>query len=104
MTTIPVHPGTIVRQKLFADQRNLSISLDRIAKSLLVHPTTLRRLMHGQHGISITMASKLAAILPDTDAAYWLRLQEEYNKHHMYSNTLTSIREKRLSDIAASTL
>jgi addiction module HigA family antidote len=73
----PVHPGAIVKEILFEEGPQLSIT--DIAQKLKVNRTTLSRLINGHSGISADMALRLSKLLPNTDITFWLKLQLEYD-------------------------
>ncbi|MDO4694823.1 MAG: HigA family addiction module antitoxin [Eikenella sp.] len=69
----PAHPGLILRDVLG------ETSVTEAAKRLGVTRAALSRILNGNAGISAEMAVRLSILLPNTDAAFWLRLQGQYD-------------------------
>ena len=69
----PAHPGEILRDCL----RETSVS--EAARRLGVTRANLSRIVNGRAAVSAEMAVRLALLLPNTDAAFWLRLQAQYD-------------------------
>ena len=72
----PPHPGEILRECL--DGHTVS----QTAKNLGITRAALSRILNGKTGISADMAVRLSILLPNTDAALWLRLQAAYEIWH----------------------
>lgn len=72
----PPHPGAVLRECL----GNHTVS--QTAKNLGITRAALSRILNGKAGISADMAVRLSILLPNTDAALWLRLQNSYDLWH----------------------
>ncbi|MDO5638374.1 MAG: HigA family addiction module antitoxin [Neisseria sp.] len=69
----PAHPGLILRDILS------ETSITEAAARLGVTRAALSRVLNGKAAISAEMAVRLSILLPNTDAAFWLRLQAAYD-------------------------
>ncbi|XXQ68118.1 HigA family addiction module antitoxin [Neisseriaceae bacterium B1] len=69
----PAHPGFVLRENLE------NISVTETAKRLGVTRAALSRVLNGKAAISAEMAVRLSILLPNTDAAFWLRMQAAYD-------------------------
>lgn len=69
----PVHPGLILADALG------STSVTEAARRLGVTRAALSRIVNGKAAVSADMAVRLAILLPNTDAAFWLRLQGQFD-------------------------
>lgn len=72
----PAHPGLVLREYLDG------ISVTETAQRLGVTRATLSRILNGKAAISADMAVRLSVLLPNTDAAFWLRMQAAYDLWH----------------------
>lgn len=75
MTTIPVHPGAILREDVLAE---LNMTVTDAASRLGIDRTTLSRVLHEHAGISPDLALRLEAAGVSTARA-WLALQSAYD-------------------------
>lgn len=69
----PPHPGLLLKE-YFGET-----SISEAAKRLGVTRAALSRIVNGKAAVSADMAVRLAILLPNTDAAFWLRLQAAYD-------------------------
>lgn len=69
----PAHPGLVLRESLE------NISVTETAQRLGVTRAALSRILNGKAAISAEMAVRLSILLPNTDAAFWLRMQAAYD-------------------------
>lgn len=72
----PPHPGEVLRECLGEN------SVTETAKRLGVTRAALSRILNGKAAVSAEMAVRLSVLLPNTDAALWLRLQNSYDIWH----------------------
>ena len=72
----PLHPGEIIHDILM---EGAGLSVTEAAQALSVNRTTLSRLLNGHTGISAEMALRLSKLLPNTDMAFWMNLQRDYD-------------------------
>lgn len=72
----PAHPGLVLRESL----ENTSVT--EAAKRLGITRAALSRIFNGKAAISADMAVRLSILLPNTDAAFWLRMQSAYDLWH----------------------
>ncbi|WP_315360832.1 HigA family addiction module antitoxin [Neisseria bacilliformis] len=73
----PPHPGEVLRECLGEN------SVTETAKRLGVTRAALSRILNGKAAVSAEMAVRLSVLLPNTDAALWLRLQNAYDLWHV---------------------
>lgn len=76
MIYAPKHPGKIIYAILIEGAK---LSVKDAANKLVVDRTTLSRLINGHTGITPNMALRLSKLLPNTDMAFWLDLQRDYD-------------------------
>ena len=69
----PAHPGKILKE--WIDNK----SVEEIAKRLHIEQNALLRILHGKKSITADFAVRLEELLPDTDAQFWLSLQQQYD-------------------------
>ena len=69
----PAHPGLVLQDVLSGT------TVTEAAKRLGVTRAALSRVINGKAAISAEMAVRLAILLPNTEAAFWLRLQAQYD-------------------------
>lgn len=69
----PAHPGLVLKEYLE------DISITEAAQRLGVTRAALSRILNGKAAISAEMAVRLSILLPNTDAAFWLRMQSAYD-------------------------
>lgn len=69
----PAHPGVILRDCLNG------VRVGEAAQRLGVTRNTLSRILNGKAAVSAEMAVRLAILLPNTDAEFWLRLQAQHD-------------------------
>jgi addiction module HigA family antidote len=72
----PLHPGEIIHDILIEGAK---LSVTDAAKKLDVNRITLSRLLNGHTGISAEMALRLSKLLPNTDMAFWMNIQRDYD-------------------------
>lgn len=76
MMYAPKHPGKIIYEILIEGAK---LSVKDAADRLKVDRTTLSRLINGHADISPNMALRLSKLLPNTNIAFWLDLQRDYD-------------------------
>lgn len=69
----PAHPGLVLRDCLD------NISITEAARRLGITRAALSRIINGKAAVSAEMAVRLSILLPNTDAAFWLRMQSAYD-------------------------
>lgn len=69
----PPHPGLVLQDILS------ETTVTEAAKRLGVTRAALSRVLNGKAAVSAEMAVRLAILLSNTDAAFWLRLQAQYD-------------------------
>ena len=72
----PLHPGEIIYDILM---EGAGLSVTDAAQALGINRTTLSRLLNGHTGVSAEMALRLSKLLPNTDMAFWMNLQRDYD-------------------------
>ena len=72
----PLHPGEIINEILI---EGAGLTVTDAAKHLDVNRTTLSRLLNGHAGISADMALRLSKLFPNTEIAFWMNLQRDYD-------------------------
>ena len=70
-----IHPGEIIKEEFLPAMK---MSVAEFAKRIFVSRTTAYRLLNGKQDISTDMARRLGKLFGD-DAAFWLRLQIDYD-------------------------
>lgn len=76
MIYAPKHPGKIIYEILIEGAK---LSIKDAANKLGIDRTTLSRLVNGHISISPIMALRLSKLLPNTNMAFWLKLQMDYD-------------------------
>ena len=69
----PAHPGTVLKDIL------CDTSISELARHIGVPRENLSKIVHGRQSISPTVAWKLAQAFPNSDAQFWLALQNQYD-------------------------
>ena len=75
----PTHPGILFRRQHLEP---LNVTVTEAAKRLRVSRKSLSEFLNARTRLSLAMARRLAAALPATDVAFWLRLQLQYDVAH----------------------
>lgn len=70
----PSHPGRIVR--IYIEDRT---TVSALARRLGMTRANLSMILNGRLGISAAVAVKLSEAFPNTDARFWLTLQNNYD-------------------------
>lgn len=76
MIYAPKHPGKIIYEILIDGAK---LSVKDAANKLDIDRTTLSRLINCHISISPIMALRLSKLLPNTNMAFWLKLQMDYD-------------------------
>lgn len=92
----PIHPGEILREEFL---KPMEISINRLARELLVPPGRISEIVNGKRGITADTALRLARFF-NTSPELWLGLQAEYDLRVAKRRTGTEI-EKRIHPYAA---
>lgn len=71
----PIHPGEILREEFL---KPMEISINRLARDIVVPPGRISEIVNGKRGISADTALRLARYF-DVSAELWLGLQAEYD-------------------------
>ena len=77
----PAHPGLILREYM-GEERSVS----QFAEELGMTRANLSMILNGRLGISAAVALRLARVFKNTDAEFWLNLQNQFD--------LASLRQK----------
>lgn len=72
----PLHPGEIINEILI---EGAALTVTEAAKRLDVNRTTLSRLLNGHAGVSPDMALRFSKLFPNTNIAFWMNLQRDYD-------------------------
>jgi addiction module HigA family antidote len=75
----PTHPGVLVRREHLEP---LGISVTEAARRMRMSRKSLSEFLNGRTRLSLPMARRLGAAFPQTDAAFWLRVQLQYDVAH----------------------
>jgi len=70
----PVHPGEVLMEDFL---KPMSLSQNRLALSIGVHPRRINEIVLGKRGISADTALRLAKFF-DTSPDVWMGLQKDY--------------------------
>lgn len=92
----PIHPGEILREE-FLDP--LGISINRLARDLVVPPGRISEIVNGKRKISADTALRLAKYF-DTSVELWTGLQADYDIR-VARRTIGEEVEKRVHPFAA---
>ena len=71
----PIHPGEILREDFM---KPLGISINRLAREILVPPGRISQIVNGRRAISADSALRLARFFGVTPQV-WLNLQNEFD-------------------------
>jgi len=72
----PAHPGEILR-KLYLEPLGLTIA--QTAKGLGINRSRLSALLNQRSRVNPVMALRLSKAFPNTDAQFWLNLQNQFD-------------------------
>lgn len=77
----PAHPGEVLRETIEAisEENGHHLTVTEVAQGLGVTRKTLSAILNQKQGISPEMSLRLAKAFGNTDAEFWLRLQENYD-------------------------
>ena len=92
----PIHPGEILREEFM---RPMDISINRLARDIMVPPGRISEIVNGRRGITADTALRLAryfSVSPET----WMGLQTEYDLR-VAAQTVGKEIEKRVHPHAA---
>ena len=87
------HPGMILNQKL----KEARMHRSELAKRTGVTEKHICTIVNGQKGITVTFAQKLGYVFED--AAFWLKLQAEYDEEQLRSKEESSISPRELATL-----
>jgi addiction module HigA family antidote len=71
----PIHPGEILREEFM---RPMEISINRLARDLVVPPNRISEIVNGKRGITADTALRLARYFK-TSPELWMGMQTEYD-------------------------
>lgn len=71
----PIHPGEILREEFL---KPMGISINRLAREVLVPPGRISEIVNGKRGITADTALRLGRYF-NTSPDVWLGLQTEYD-------------------------
>ncbi|SEM53973.1 addiction module antidote protein, HigA family [bacterium A37T11] len=76
----PAHPGELIKETIegIKEETNSKLTLEDVAKGLLISRKTLSALINGKQKVTPEMALKLAKAF-NTSADFWLRAQENFD-------------------------
>jgi addiction module HigA family antidote len=70
----PAHPGIILKEYM-----GDNITVSALAKHLGMTRANLSMILNGRLGISASVATKISEAFPNSDAEFWLGLQNQYD-------------------------
>lgn len=70
----PIHPGELLKDEL----REISVSLNELARALRVPMNRISAIVNGKRAITVDTAMRLARYF-GTSPQYWLNLQNAYD-------------------------
>lgn len=82
----PVHPGQILAE----DLRDAGLSMNQLAKAILVPMNRISAIVNGQRGITGDTAVRLARYWGTTEE-YWMNLQSRYELECAHDSLMESI-------------
>jgi addiction module HigA family antidote len=71
----PIHPGEILLDEFM---RPLNVSINRLARDIVVHPGRISGIVKGKRAVTADTALRLAKYF-GTTAEIWVRLQADYD-------------------------
>lgn len=77
----PSHPGDLIRESIdgLREETGQPLSLADVAERLGTTPGTLAAILDRHQPVTPALAPRLAALVPNTTAAFWLTVQERYD-------------------------
>lgn len=75
LESAPPHPGRVLYRD-FIEPRGLTVY--EVGKGIGVHSSVLSRIIHGERGVSMDMAYRLALAF-DCEPYYWLEMQLKHD-------------------------
>ena len=77
----PSHPGDLIRESLdgLREETGQPLPLVDVAERLGTTPGTLAAILDRHQPVTPALAPRLAALLPNSTAEFWLRVQERYD-------------------------
>ena len=86
----PVHPGEILLEDFM---KILGISINKLARDLVVPPNRISEIVNGKRSITPDTALRLHRYF-GIDAQFWLNLQSEYDLRIMKRTIWSEIKQK----------
>lgn len=86
----PVHPGEILLEDFM---KTLGISINKLARELVVPPNRISEIVNGKRSITPDTALRLHRYF-GIDAQFWLNLQSEYDLRVIKRTTWPEIKQK----------
>ena len=77
----PAHPGELLRETIegIREETGEKLPIREVADGLGVSRKTLDAILTGRQSATPTMALRLEKAFPNTDATFWIRVQENYD-------------------------
>ncbi len=77
----PAHPGELIRETIegIREETGEKLPIREVAEGLGVSRKTLDAILNGRQSVTPTMALRLEKAFPNTNALFWLRVQENYD-------------------------
>ena len=77
----PAHPGELIRETIegIREETGEKLPIREVAEGLRVSRKTLDAILNGRQSVTPAMALRLEKAFPNTDAMFWLRVQENYD-------------------------
>ncbi|MGB3777529.1 MAG: HigA family addiction module antitoxin [Tunicatimonas sp.] len=77
----PAHPGELLRETLdgIREETGQKLPVSEIAEGLGISRKTLNAILNARQSVTPVMALRLEKAFPNWEAAFWLRVQENYN-------------------------
>lgn len=75
LESAPPHPGAVLYRDFI---KPLGLTVYEVGRGMGVHPSILSRIVHGERGVSMDMAYRLALAF-DCEPYYWLEMQLKYD-------------------------
>ena len=78
----PSHPGDLIRESLdgLREETGQLLPLADVAERLGTTPSTLAAILEGHQPVTPALAPRLAALFPNTTAAFWQTVQERHDR------------------------
>ena len=77
----PAHPGELICETIegIREETGQKLPIREVAEGLGISRKTLDAIINGRQAVTPAMALRLEKAFPNSDATFWLRVQENYD-------------------------